>query len=231
MNRELITTVAIPPGKEYATLLVDQQGTSIFKKQEFRKGMLRLFTLGVIAFLVGILISSIPIAGDPNYAYGEVKEMRNTSSEMISVSTGGVVPKEYIPFSLPSILMVFINNVIIAVIVIVSSVYIASYFPYMAAVVQGIPMGILVGTYMKYFTSLFVIASIIPHGIIEVPAILIAGACGLYIGNHKDTIFNKRGIIISSIALVVLMLICASFIEVFITPHIQKMVILTFGVM
>jgi uncharacterized membrane protein SpoIIM required for sporulation len=202
----------------------------MFRTYEFRRALMKVFAVGTIAFFIGILITAIPFA-DQDAIYKEVHEVRESNDVIISTATGGAIPEEYSPFTLPSVAKVLINNVIIAVLAILSAVYINKYFPYMAAIVQGIPMGIMIATYLKYFSGIYIFVSLFPHGIIEIPAIICAGACGAFIANNKEELQNTRELIMASIIVVVAALVFASFVEVFITPNVQRMIALTFGVM
>ena len=97
---------------------------------------------------------------------------------------------------------------------------------------------VLVGLFGAYYinngaTLLTFLSSIIPHGIFEIPALILSLSCGLYLCNCvSDSIRLKAkgtiGDVVKQIIRVVAfhifpLLLVAAFVEAYITPHIMNM--------
>ena len=98
---------------------------------------------------------------------------------------------------------------------------------------NGYVIGSISGVMLRgYDVSVFA-ATIVPHGIFEIPALILSLSCGLYLCRcvsdnvrHKatDTIGNVVKQIIRVVAFHIFpLLLVAAFIEAYITPHIMNM--------
>lgn len=104
-------------------------------------------------------------------------------------------------------------------------------YPIIGMLVNGAMLGVVFGSaFAGNIPLLTVVAGILPHGIIEIPALVLGAGAGLYLGWAP---FNKRvwpgyreGLIdaLKILVLCALMLAVAAVIEVNITPHLIRLV-------
>jgi stage II sporulation protein M len=138
-----------------------------------------------------------------------------------------------IPWGSPPILFlaIFLNNLQACVILFLGGASLGAItLVYLAT--NGIALGGVVKVVLEEKGILFVLAAILPHGIFEIPAILLAGALGLSLAEALWREWNGEGDAaaaardLGSVFLrVVLPLIAvAAGIEAFITPHIISLV-------
>jgi len=98
---------------------------------------------------------------------------------------------------------------------------------------NGLVIGAILELVRQEKGTLFVIAAILPHGILEIPAFLISGALGLMLAGslwqewhgHEDAAAAATRSGRLFITIVVPVVVLAAFIEAFITPHIIDLVI------
>lgn len=128
--------------------------------------------------------------------------------------------------------LIFLNNLVKSLLVALLGVFIG-----IPPIVFLAINGLILGTVVKYgFTSIGLIgtlASLLPHGIIEIPSVLIASALGLNAGWEAWIKILGRGSRIKAITvynlktffkIVAPLLAIAAFIEVFITPLVYGLV-------
>ncbi|MDP3488361.1 MAG: stage II sporulation protein M [Bacillota bacterium] len=103
-------------------------------------------------------------------------------------------------------------------------------FPVIGMIINGSLLGVVMGFGVARASILLIAAGILPHGIIEIPALIIGAGAGLYLGWG---VFNKRtwpgykqaGINASKILLLCAgLLAVAAVIEVNITPLVMNLV-------
>lgn len=77
---------------------------------------------------------------------------------------------------------IFLNNFFIGLLMILSGILFGLY-PMVNLMVQGIMIGFLIKFLFQQGKTIgFVLMGVLPHGILEIPAILIAGAFGIKLG-------------------------------------------------
>ncbi len=101
--------------------------------------------------------------------------------------------------------------------------------PFVFAAINGAVLGILVEFFFRKQGAFFVIAAILPHGIIELPMVLISVGIGFRLGHaaylyltHLKTLYDlshelKQGIIFY-IKIIVPLLLLAAIVESYLTP-------------
>ena len=98
---------------------------------------------------------------------------------------------------------------------------------------NGISNGIILGTSIRKFSdATFVLLLIIPHGIFEIPAIIIAGAAGFkipyeiirYLAGKKEQPLTKEDIkeYLTLALISIILIVIAAFVEAYITLKIAK---------
>ena len=130
-----------------------------------------------------------------------------------------------------SALIIFINNARATFIAIIYGLVPFVRLPVMLLGVNAAVIGLFGAYYLNNnFSMLGYLAGILPHGIFEIPAIIIALACGMYLCRcitenirSKD---KKKGVVGNTLKLTLLvfvfhvipLLIAAAFVEAYITP-------------
>ena len=130
-----------------------------------------------------------------------------------------------------SALIIFINNARATFIAIIYGLVPFVRLPVMLLGVNAAVIGLFGAYYLNNnFSMLEYLAGILPHGIFEIPAIIIALACGMYLCRcitenirSKD---KKKGVVGNTLKLtlrvfvfhVIPLLIAAAFVEAYITP-------------
>ncbi len=96
---------------------------------------------------------------------------------------------------------------------------------------NGVVLGAVIFDYMRAGQSAFLLGWLLPHGVIEIPAILIAGQAGLLLGkamigwNSKENVHQRlrslRGSLVTLISGAALLLIWAGLVEAFFSQYHQ----------
>lgn len=166
----------------------------------------------ILSFIAGLLIS----AKNPEASEDLLYMLKETYGSITSLDPFGMM------------LEIFKNNIINSFISLLSGLGFG-VVPFVFAVINGIVLGILVEFFLKREGAFFVAAAILPHGIIELPAVLISAGIGLRLGHnaylfigHQKTIYVllielKQGIIFY-FKIVLPLLLLAAIVESYITP-------------
>jgi len=96
-----------------------------------------------------------------------------------------------------------------------------------AIIMQALPIGIVIGYGTGIINNnLIVITSLLPHGIIEVCALLIAATLGLWFAMEQSVkdVLGYRGIGMIFIKIVVPAIFVAAIIETYVTPYLVTLV-------
>jgi stage II sporulation protein M len=122
---------------------------------------------------------------------------------------------------------IFFNNVIKTIIMIFAGIILGIY-PALSLAANGYILGVISYTAILQEGILTFFASIVPHGIIELPIIILGGAVGLHFGamafrkitKKTDEHFKQEYIKATQLVLKIVIpgLLLAAFIESFITP-------------
>ncbi len=166
----------------------------------------------IFSFVVGLLIS----AKNPEVSENLLELLKETYGHITSLE----------PFG--RMLEIFKNNVCNSFFSLLFGLGFG-IVPFAFAAINGIVLGILVEFFFSKQGAFFVIAAILPHGIIELPMVLISVGIGFRLGHnaylfmkHQKTtheLFNelKQGVIFY-FKIVVPFLLLAAIVESYITP-------------
>jgi uncharacterized membrane protein SpoIIM required for sporulation len=126
------------------------------------------------------------------------------------------------------LLMIFINNSLIAgALILLSYGKVLSekikYLIYLELGYQIFSVALLIGYVSHYISPTTIITTLLPHGIIEVPIIMLAASYGVYLC-QKEVYEDRTTIILKYIFWIVIPLFFAALVEVFITPIVMGMV-------
>ncbi|NJD75533.1 MAG: stage II sporulation protein M [Candidatus Methanoperedens sp.] len=183
---------------------------------------LRKYILVVTGVFILSLIAGL-VASQKNFGFSE------NYFETLQNSYGWI--KELNPFLI--MLLIFFNNAIKSLLALLLGVGLG-VIPLLFVAVNGVVLSIVVDVVSKKQGILFVAAALLPHGIIEIPIVLISAGIGLRLGyvmylsirglrtDIKQEL--KQGLIFYIIRIVPLLFV-AAMVETFITPLVASMFI------
>ncbi|AEC51120.1 hypothetical protein PNA2_0201 [Pyrococcus sp. NA2] len=169
-----------------------------------------------LTFIFGVAIGGIITKANPSFA-------EHVYSILRRLLGGGKLPQGFSLFK-----FIFLNNTRVAIIIAFSGI-IFGILPFLVLLFNGVIVGV-VTTYaiIRGASVEKVLLSIIPHGIVEIPAFIIAGVGGinwfLEVVRGEGDFGNRlrRGfyIMLKFLGWSILLLFIAALIEAFITPKI-----------
>ncbi|MBI2644672.1 stage II sporulation protein M [Candidatus Uhrbacteria bacterium] len=187
----------------------------VARQKNWLRGVLILFCVGIVSG-----------AG----AYSIVPDLQNQIADMFREIIG-----DTFTFDFAMVLRIFVNNTTAALIMIFGGVFFG-LVPFFAIFFNGFIMGyIIVGSFFAFPVSIlktlyFSFATIIPHGIFEIPAILFSAALGMRFGiewmqkssaPNRGDIFRKNFMsALLTIPLLIFVLFIAASVEIFISARI-----------
>lgn len=124
-------------------------------------------------------------------------------------------------------LFIFFNNSLTLFLAIVLGI-IGGLFPFLVLMSNGLLLGIIAYFSQSAFSWSFFLVGIIPHGLVEIPVLLLACAAGLKVGKVAfDQVFRKQGEIKTELTMALVffikillpLLILAAALEVFLTAR------------
>jgi len=130
-----------------------------------RKYILIVTGLFVLSLIIGLMISVIYPGLSENYF------------EMFQQSVGWIITLN----PLAIMLVIFLNNAIKSLVALVLGIGLG-IIPFLFVAGNGIILGMVIGFISRQQGTLFVIAALLPHGIIEIPMVLISAGIGLKLG-------------------------------------------------
>jgi len=129
-------------------------------------------------------------------------------------------------------MMFFLSNNIKIILSLILSSLTFSILTVVVLLYNGVISGIIIKTVVEqigWSKSLFFV---LPHGIFEIPAIIIAGAAGFkipyeivrYLAGKKETVLTKEDIkeYLTLALISIILIVIAAFVEVYITPRIAE---------
>jgi len=183
-----------------------------------------MFLIMLLLFVIGILLGFFATLAFQSL--GEIGFVKELTKQIY----GGAPTKFY---SFDTALYIFGRNMLVALISI--ALGIAVFVPGLIVFANGFVVGLIAFFVTSLMQSPIVsIAAIAPHGIIEIPAILLATGFGTKIGvefwryivrRSKDELLRTLRKAPMIIAIVALMLFAASIVETFVTPYIVSKIL------
>ncbi|AFK23085.1 stage II sporulation protein M [Pyrococcus sp. ST04] len=176
----------------------------------------KIFLALLLTFFMGVLLGTGVARSNPLIAQEFFKFIKKLLG-------GGELPQGFRLF-----LMIFLNNTRVAVIMTFGGL-IFGVVPFLIMLFNGYVVGVVASYVAHTGKSLStIILSLVPHGIVEIPALLIAGVGGvswfLEIVHGEGEIQDrfKRGLkeALKLLAVSIFLLFIAALIEAFITPKI-----------
>lgn len=171
----------------------------------------------IVSFMAGMLVSLQDLGLSENYL------------EMLKNSFGWI--KTLNPIGI--MLVIFLNNALKSLLSLVLGAGFG-LIPVLFVGGNGLLLGLLVNLVLKQEGLLFVLAAILPHGIIELPMILISAGLGLRLGyfmyislkgEKKDMRFELIESLRIYVRIIMPLLFVSAMIETFVTPWIVLQVL------
>ena len=200
---------------EKGRLKIFKMGTDMDYLYSLRRYLIAITAIFLISLIMGLIVA----VGNPG--------LSDNYLEILKRSFGWI--KTLNPVTI--VFVIFLNNAIKSLVAIILGVGLG-IIPVLFVAGNGVILSILADTVSRQQGTLFVIAALLPHGIIEVPMILISAGIGLRLGDVvysslkgmkvdiKGELYAGLGFYIRKI---VPLLFVAAMIETFVTPVIASM--------
>ncbi|MEG0330379.1 MAG: stage II sporulation protein M [Longicatena sp.] len=198
-----------------------QQEAYIFYKEKIRS----IFFVTSLLFVLALLIVELVLSTNPGLATRLLIELRNVFNAKQIVNVYGNISA----FSLIG------NNLVATFSSLVLGIIPFVFIPAFTAILNGGVIGVLFGSISITTTSIpFLLAGLLPHGIFEIPAMILSVSLGIYICK-ETTLFilgKQKHFKLKSLAfnilriygfIIVPLLIIAGLIEAYITPVILNL--------
>jgi len=163
-------------------------------------------------------------------SYGIIPDLQNQLADMFKEIVG-----DTFTFDFAMVLKIFVNNITSALLMMFGG-FIFGLIPLFAISLNGFIIGyVIMGSFFSFPTNIFQtayfsFATIIPHGVFEIPAILFSAALGIRFGTEwmhnssaqsRSNIFKKTFIwALATIPILAVILFIAANIEVFVSSRI-----------
>jgi stage II sporulation protein M len=188
-----------------------------------------LFKIKGLSILLSVIFIISIILG-----YAIANKYPDKTEEILYKSLKDVIEPAKDYSSLQLLSFIFFKNLLVALIAVLSGI-IFGFVPILIVFVNGLILGVVSYIFIVQFNIAVLLAGLLPHGIIEIPAIILSTASGLMIWRsfYRYVLYDENKLkddFISAIKFFLLaitpMLIIAALIEAFVTPRILDLVIL-----
>ena len=184
-----------------------------------RKYFIAAASVFVVSFFAGILISAI------------YPQVAGNVLNLLKDAFGGITALD--PFGM--MIEIFKNNVRNSFTALLLGL-LFGIVPFIFAVLNGIVLGILADFFVKTKGAVFVLAAILPHGIIELPVVLMSVGIGFRLGHAAylmmmrlktsyELMHELRQAIIFYVKIIAPLLLIAALVESYVTPLIVSRLI------
>ena len=182
---------------------------------------LLVFNSSLILFTMGIIFGCVFLS--PVTDTASAKAALNELEKIIKGSL--TIPKT----SLGLALFLWGKNLLASALALVGGFLTFSLLPVLTLIFNGVIVGYAIKPILYLHGTDFLLASLIPHGILELPAFFLAASVGIYMGIEQALkLINKRPKTYSAktaakffVYIIFPLLLVAAFIEAFITPLIM----------
>lgn len=169
--------------------------------------------LTVVLFLASAILGFLAASNDPELAISQIEEFGNMFEWILNLSPPLIM------------LAIFLNNLIASIVAMLLGVGFG-IVPAIISILNGFMIGIVAYYAIEVEGVAFLVAAILPHGIIELPTVLICISVGFRLGHllllalmgRKVDLGGEMRSALSLLKWVVLLLLLAAMIETFITP-------------
>lgn len=188
-----------------------------FGKTPERKEFFLYFQFTTVIFLIALAVGVFVAIISPGFAEAVFQVVRSGFSELSSLSS-----------NIELFFFIFFHNLKIAGILFLSG-FLFGALPIIIIFTNGFVIGLLMTKFTIEEGILLILSGTLPHGIFEIPAILLAGSLGLYFGvSLFKRLFTQKQVAIKKIfffsmqkfiIIVVPFLLLSALIESFVTRH------------
>jgi stage II sporulation protein M len=184
------------------------------------RSLTRAVAVAVIVFSVSIGLGVFSVLQDPSLGEGILELFRDqVASQFLSD------PPPLLAFK------IFLNNLGSCLLLFLGGVTLGA-FTLLILTVNGLLIGAVVEFVRQQQGTIFVVAALVPHGIFEIPAFILAGALGLLLGQELVSEWYREGDAAQAagelarpfVRIVVPLLAIAAIVEAFITPAILTLI-------
>jgi stage II sporulation protein M len=193
----------------------------------FKEKYLKIFIFVLITYIAIALLSHIVLVNNPVQSQKKFMELTKIISEKIPEQATGI----------ELCLVIFMNNLKVSLFSILLGLIPFIFLPFFGAITNGFSIGII--TSAIYIKGLklgpFLLFTIVPHGILELPSILYAASIGIFLSlqiskrilrGHESSdepfYLILRRIFKTWVGVIIPLLLVAAIIEAFITPFLVK---------
>lgn len=180
-----------------------------------------LFILMLGIFLFSCILSSLATIFILSLDSEFLKEI-----ELVVKQMYGDIPIK--PYTIRMMLYIFLRNLMVVLISIALGA-LTVFLPSVIVVVNGVVLGVVIGLSIILTNSwILAVVAILPHGVLELPAVFLSTAYGTKLGidfwkyilkKNREDISKTLNMLPKIIVIFVALLFCASFIETFVTPY------------
>lgn len=185
------------------------------------KGSIRSLLMAVTVFSLAFLIGFFAVRDNPDIGTTLMSFFNDTvASSMV----------EKPPFQMAGIL--FMNNLGACLLLFIGGAAFGS-ITFLILAVNGVVIGAVLETARSLKGFSFVVAAVLPHGLLEIPSFIIAGTLGFALAQAmvrelavgSDAAGTARQLAKTFFVLVIPLIACAALVEAFITPEVIRLVV------
>lgn len=170
--------------------------------------------VAIVLFLAGLVLGLVTPARVANFVYQEIAEIQKLGQSLT-------------PFSITTFIFIFARNTLALLgSFVLSPILIIA--PVLSLVINGLVISFLSALVVQEKSILFVLAGILPHGILEIPAFIIGQAAALSFGSaailalfrkeKKKQFWSSLNQNARYLLIAIVLLLPAAAIETYVTP-------------
>ncbi|MGM0482531.1 MAG: stage II sporulation protein M [Patescibacteria group bacterium] len=175
------------------------------------------FLFSTAFFFLFALVGYVVATAYPSSVVSSIDALMDMAEELSGMSVAGLMT------------FIFINNSFVALVASLGGILFA-FLPFFIIVVNGFTLGIVYYLTVSATSSGFFLIGVLPHGVIEIPAILFSTAMGIWLGLAFFNFLFKGGedrgsmgkkikrISYTYLTIIIPLLFLAALVEMFITP-------------
>jgi len=192
-----------------------------FPSRNYLRSLFPYFLFTILIFLVGILLGFYFAEEFPLESQKFISLLKETYEPILEMN------------KVSQILFIFLQNSFVSFLAIITG-FIFGIFPFLVLLFNGEAIGVVASFILRDFNISYFLLGILPHGIIEIPCILISCAMGLKIWIilvrkifKRDERSLKDEISLASeifLKVILVLLLMAAIIEVLVIPELLRII-------
>ncbi|HWQ66701.1 MAG TPA: stage II sporulation protein M [Methanospirillum sp.] len=185
-----------------------------------QNNLLKFFLFSLLIFVGGCIGGYLVSAAEPTFGESLLTFFQENVVKYIMDPDPSVVASRLFMNNLETCVLLYLGGCI------------AGIVPFFVIAFNGVVFGAIIEVVQKKTGEMVMLAAIIPHGVFELPAVLVSAALGLLLGKAiieemvgvGDAAFEGARLSIIFITYVIPFIAFSAFMEAFITPAILQMV-------